>query len=59
MLGGDIKVKWSAAEQAADFILDDGDIDLSSDAGIETAIVISILRTAVPKRKNCQAARRS
>lgn len=42
MLGGDIKVKWSAAEQAADFILDDGDIDLSSDAGIETAIVISI-----------------
>ncbi|MEG1800083.1 MAG: phage GP46 family protein, partial [Synergistaceae bacterium] len=42
MLGGDIKVKWSAAEQAADFVLDDGDIDLSSDEGLETAIVISL-----------------
>lgn len=42
MLGGDIQVKWSAAEQSADFVFDEEDIDLSTDAGLETAIVISL-----------------
>ena len=41
MLGGDIRIKWSTGEQCADLVLD-GEIDLSSDAGLETAVVISL-----------------
>ena len=41
MLGGDIMIKWSTGEQSADFVLN-GEIDLSTDAGLETAIVISL-----------------
>lgn len=42
MLGGDIQIKWSSADHNGDFVLDENAADISTDIGLETAIVISL-----------------
>ena len=42
MLGGDIKIQWNGADHRGDFLLDDTGADLSSDKGLETAVIVSL-----------------
>lgn len=42
MLGGDIKIKWDAPNGQGQFALDASAVDLSTDEGLETAVVISL-----------------
>ena len=41
MLGGDIQIKWNSTDYKGDFIFD-GEGDLSTDKGLETAVIISL-----------------
>ena len=42
MLGGDIQIKWNSADNNGDFVIDESSADISTDIGLETAIVISL-----------------
>lgn len=42
MLGGDIRIKWNSTYNQGDFSIDDTGADLSTDEGLETAVVISL-----------------
>ncbi|MDO4560823.1 MAG: phage GP46 family protein [bacterium] len=42
MLGGDIKILWNEDKLHGDFILDDGEADIASDGGLETAVIVSL-----------------
>ncbi|NCB53153.1 MAG: hypothetical protein EOM54_14955, partial [Clostridia bacterium] len=42
MLGGDIQIQWNSADHRGDFLLDNTGADLSSDKGLETAVIVSL-----------------
>ena len=42
MLGGDIQIRWSSEDHRGDIVLDPNNTDLSTDVGLETAIIISL-----------------
>lgn len=42
MLGGDIRIKWHSETAHGDFSLDDNGADISTDEGLETAVIISL-----------------
>ena len=42
MLGGDIQIRWSSEDHRGDIALDANSADISTDIGLETAIVISL-----------------
>lgn len=46
MLGGDIGIKWNSADYKGDFLIDESGADISSDEGLETAVIISLFTDA-------------
>lgn len=42
MLGGDIKIKWDSVSGYGDISIDDEGVDLSTDEGLQTAVIMSL-----------------